>query len=257
MGLTFEHISVNLGRRAVLSDVWATLAPGRVAVVLGANGAGKTTLLRTAAALVKPAAGKMLLDGEDVIAMSPRDRAIAIGYLPQGGVAHWNIPARDLVALGRLPHRSSIAEDSAAVDEALALTDTEALAYRPVGELSGGERARVLLARALAGRPRWLLADEPLASLDPLHQFETLALLRDVATRGVGVVLVLHDLNQAVRVADDILLLADGKLLAAGDPAQVLNPAMLRIAYSIKVDIVATGQGGPLIVPTGRAGLKI
>jgi len=122
--------------------------------------------------------------------------------------------------------------------------------------LSGGERARVLLARVLAGEPRWLLADEPLASLDPAHQLDALAMFRAVADRGTGIVLVLHDLTQAARIADDVVLLKDGAVLAAGPRATVLTPANLERAFAIRVAAVEA-DGTPLLVPTGRSGLNI
>ena len=145
--------------------------------------------------------------------------------------------ARDAVALGRLPHRSRHAapsrSDEAAIDSALAATETTHLANRPIAELSGGERARVLLARVLAGEPAWLLADEPLASLDPAHQLDILARLRDVAATGSGVAIVLHDLIQAGRVADDVLLIKDGRIAAFGAAADMLTPAVLEPVFDV------------------------
>jgi iron complex transport system ATP-binding protein len=182
------------------------------------------------------------------------ERARTIGYLPQSGDVAWNMPARDVVALGRLPHRASTADDIAAVLAAMAATDTEQFAERRVGELSGGERARVLLARVLAGEPQWLLADEPLASLDPAHQLDLLDRLRGQAARGVGVVVVLHDLVQAARVADEILLLRDGRVFAFGPPDEVLTPQHLRDAFGVDVLLFADAQGRMLPVPAGRAG---
>lgn len=246
MGLNADSLSVTLGERLVLDGVSAKLVPGRVTAVLGANGAGKSTLLRALAALVPVQGGRAALDGADVAAMAGRERARAIGYLPQDGTVHWNMRVDDLVALGRLPHGD---RDPAAIADALARTDTGGLAERLVRTLSGGERARVLLARVLAGRPGWLLADEPLASLDPLHQLETLAMLRAVAAEGMGVVVVLHDLTQAARVADDVVLLKDGRILAAGDAATTLTPANLAETYGVEVAIVSHPHG-IAIVPT-------
>ncbi|WP_121114847.1 ABC transporter ATP-binding protein [Croceibacterium ferulae] len=249
MGLTVDNLHVVLGKRAVLGGVTASFVPGRVTAVLGANGAGKSTLLRACAALLPASGGQVMLDGRDAATMPARERAQAIGYLPQDAAVHWNMTVRDLVRLGRLPHGDDGVE---AIAAALAATDTAALADRPVRSLSGGERARVLLARVLAGEPRWLLADEPLASLDPLHQLETLALLRAAAGRGTGVVLVLHDLTLAARVADDVLLLKDGAVLAGGPAAAVLTEANLAAAYGVRVAILPHAAG-PVIVPQGRA----
>jgi iron complex transport system ATP-binding protein len=256
MALSFESLSVDLAERAVLRDVSATFRPGRVTAILGPNGAGKSTLVRTAAALVVPSAGRVALDGQDVAMRDPRERARAIGYLPQDPAVHWNVPAAEIVALGRAAHRapfaSPAAEDRAAIDHALALTQTEALADRPIHQLSGGERARVLLARVLAGKPRWLLADEPLASLDPAHQIDLLDRLREVAAAGAGVVIVLHDLLQAGRAADDVLLLRDGGVLAFGPASEVLTAANLAAAYDIAVEVRIDAAGRPLCIPIGR-----
>ncbi len=253
MGLSAEGLGVALGGRAILDDVTVTPKAGRVTVLLGANGAGKSTLLRALAGLVPAHAGRVLLDGRDIAALPPRERACAIGYLPQDAVVHWNMRARDLIALGRLPHQTSLSIDEAAIDRALEQTDVRHLADRPVRELSGGERARVLLARVLAGEPKWLLADEPLASLDPLHQLEALDLLRATAARGVGVVVVLHDLTQAARVADDVLLLVKGRLLAAGPVQKILTPDNLAAAYGIRATILQDEAGFPIIATMGRA----
>jgi iron complex transport system ATP-binding protein len=236
----------------VLSALSADFAAGSVTVVLGPNGAGKSTLLEALAGLLTPAEGAVLLDGAPLAGLAPQARARALGYLPQGGAVHWNLEVRELVALGRLPHRGRFAgpgaEDARAVDAALKAADLLALARRPVGQLSGGERARALLARVLAGNPRALLADEPLANLDPRHALDALALFRRAADAGAAVVLVLHDLNAAARAADRLLLLAEGRLLATGTAAEVLTPALLREAYGVEMELVE-GARGPLVIP--------
>lgn len=254
MALTLDRVTLDLRGRWVLADASATFAAGRITVILGPNGAGKTSLLRAAAGLIVPSAGKIAIDGRAIAAMRRDDRARTIGYLPQSGDVAWNMPARDVVALGRLPHRAGVAEDIAAVLSAMAATDTEQFAERRVGELSGGERARVLLARVLAGEPQWLLADEPLASLDPAHQLDLLDRLRGQAARGVGVVVVLHDLVQAARVADEILLLRDGRVFAFGPPDEVLTQQHLRDAFGVDVLLFADAQGRMLPVPADRSG---
>ncbi|KQU48261.1 ABC transporter [Sphingomonas sp. Leaf339] len=254
MALIVDRLSVTLGTRLILRDVSARFEAGRVTAILGPNGAGKSTLVKAMAALVT-ASGSVTLDGAAVGDMDARARARAIGYLPQDAAVHWNMPARELVALGRLPYRrASVAPsalDAVAIDRAMAATDTATLAARPVGELSGGERARVLLARVLAGEPRWLLADEPLASLDPAHQIDLLARLQAHARDGSGVVVVLHDLAQAARAADDVLLLKDGGVLAFGPAATVLTPALLEQAFGVRVAMLDEG-GRRLPVPVGR-----
>jgi iron complex transport system ATP-binding protein len=251
MALTIDRVTLDLGRRRVLDTVSVSIAPGRVTVILGPNGAGKTSLLRVAAGLVRASAGSAAIDGENVAAMPLDARARTIGYLPQQGDVAWNMAVQDVVALGRLPHRAGVAADAAAIASALAATDTEALADRRVGELSGGERARVLLARVLAGEPKWLLADEPLASLDPAHQLDLLDRLRDAARGGTGVVTVLHDLAQAARVADDAILMTGGRIVAAGPAADILTPDRLGELFGVRLVAV---PGHPICIPVERLG---
>ncbi|MGN6269145.1 MAG: ABC transporter ATP-binding protein [Sphingomonas sp.] len=234
----------------MLRSVSAAFHPGRVTAILGPNGAGKSSLVKAAAALIAAEAGAVRLDGRDIAALRPRERARLIGYLPQDSAVHWNLPAREVVALGRAPHRSPFAaldaSDEAAIAEAIAAAEIAALIDRPVVELSGGERARVLLARVLAGTPSWLLADEPLASLDPAHQIDILDRLRARAAAGTGVVIVLHDLIQAGRAADDVLLLKDGEVAAFGPAADVLTPDRLRDVFDVEVQM-AEGPDGRLL----------
>jgi len=257
MALTAETLSLDLGRRRVLEDVGIGLRPGRITALLGPNGAGKTSLLRCLAGLLRPASGSVSIDGIALSAMPPRERARRIGYLPQSADLAWSLPARDVVALGRHPWRSPFAAESdadrTAIDDAMASTDTARFADRPTGELSGGERARVLLARVLAGAPEWLLADEPLASLDPAHQIDILGRFRAAADTGCGVVLVLHDLNHAARIADDIALLRDGRLIAHGPAAGVLSPHAIAEVFDLSVDILPASGARPMqIIPSGR-----
>jgi iron complex transport system ATP-binding protein len=252
MGLTIDRVTVRLGARTVLDTVSVELGAGRVTALLGPNGAGKSSLMRAMLALVPAASGGVRLDGADVAALSSRERARRLGYLPQTAELAWNIPARSVVELGRAPHRSPFAapgaDDRSAVERAMRLTDTTRFADRLTGALSGGERARVLLARVLAGEPDWLLADEPLASLDPAHQVDMLDRLRGFAEGGRGIVVVLHDLSHAARVADDVLLLKDGRLLAFGPADEVLRPERLEQAYG-----VAFERYGPALIPAPRA----
>jgi iron complex transport system ATP-binding protein len=257
MDLSVSELSVDLAGRRVLDGIDAHFAPGQVTAVLGPNGSGKTTLLRTLAGLLTPAQGRATLDGADIGTLDPRERARRIGYLPQSGAVHWNIRAGELVMLGRHPHRRPFAGpspgDYEAVMDAMAATGTTEFADRPATELSGGERARVLLARVLAGAPEWLLVDEPLASLDPAHQIDMLDQFRTLAAGGMGVVLVLHDLVHAARVADRVLLLAEGRCVAAGEAAVVLAPQPLRAAFGVEILSVTDEKGIALPIPTGRA----
>lgn len=255
MDLSAARLSVRLGARTVLNDVSVRFAAGRVTAILGPNGAGKSTLVRALAGLLR-AEGEVRIGAERVAGLDPRARARLIGYLPQDAAVHWNLRAREAVALGRLPHRSPYAAESdadrAALARALDETGTTALADRAIATLSGGERARVLLARVLAGEPRWLLADEPLASLDPAHQIDILARLRAQAAAGRGVVLVLHDLVQAARAADDVLLLDRGGVAAFGAAAEVLTPANLARVFGVAIVEARDADGRVLPVPVAR-----
>ena len=248
MELTFDKVMLRLGTRVVLRDASAAFRPGRVAVVVGPNGAGKSSLVRAAAGLLAPVAGRIVLGDADLDARDPRERARSIGYLPQDAGVHWNVPAREVVALGRLPHRSPFAApsllDRAAVEQAMVATDTAMFAERPIHTLSGGERARVLFARVLAGQPRWLIADEPLASLDPAHQFALLDLARKAADDGAGVILVLHDLVHAARIADDVLILCDGQVVGFGPVDTVLTADAIAAVFGV----AARRVGGALVV---------
>ncbi|MGN7159268.1 ABC transporter ATP-binding protein [Sphingomonas sp. SAFR-052] len=253
--LVADAIALTLCGRRVLDDVSFAFRRGRVTALLGANGAGKSSLLACLAALRRPDSGAARLGGEDVQAIDRRARARAIGLLPQSADVHWDIDVATLVGLGRFAHRGrwgETAADRAAVKAALAATDMTALADRGVERLSGGERGRALLARVLAGEPDWLLADEPLASLDPAHQLDVLARLRGVASGGRGVVLVLHDLHLAARVADDAVLLKDGRIVASGEADAVLTAPAIAEAYGIEVEIGRTPQGHRYILPVAR-----
>ena len=237
MTLGARRITLSRGPRVVLRELSLTVRPGQVLGILGRNGAGKTTLLRALAGLQGVDSGDIVLDGKSLYEMDRRARAKRIGYLEQSGTSAWPISARDLVALGRLPHRpwpSRLDQhDHAAIERALAATDAVAFADRAVDTLSSGERARVLLARVLAGEPSVLLADEPAASLDPAHQLRVMSLLRTVAAKGMLVVVVLHDLSLAARFCDRLALLAEGALLIEGAPQEVLVDRYLAQGFGI------------------------
>lgn len=256
MILAAENLCLKRGGRAILDAVNVAFAPGRLTAILGPNGAGKSTLLNCLAGLLTPDAGSTTLDGEAVTRLPPRQRARAIGLLPQAAETHWAISAEAVVALGRYPHQRGWnigPADRAAIDAAMAATDCAQFIGRPVTALSGGERARVLMARVLAGEPRWILADEPLANLDPGHQIDMLALLHAEAQAGRGVIAVLHDLASAARFADHILLLHRGGIFAQGTPVGVLTPDNLRQVYGIAATTGRTPAGTLTVEIEGRA----
>ncbi|WP_333605561.1 ABC transporter ATP-binding protein [Novosphingobium sp.] len=204
------------------------LRPGDVTAICGPNGAGKSTLLSCLAGLLAPDAGQVTLDDRPMAGLSHQTRARMIGYLPQSPEVAWDVSVEVLVSLGRLPWRGAPAlEAQAAIDDALAAMDLDVLRHRPVSHLSGGERARALMARVLATRPGWLLADEPLASLDLGHAAALVRRFREQAQAGRGVVLVLHDLAMAMNHADRVIVLHEGRLAADGAPETALDPQVI------------------------------
>jgi iron complex transport system ATP-binding protein len=255
-GLACMDIRVAFGGRTVLDGVSAAFAPGRITAVVGPNGAGKSTLLSCLAGLLKPDGGGVALDETPLPGLSPRERARRIGWLPQTPEIAWAVDVRTFVGLGRTPWTGAWGlgvEDRSAVEAALEATGMTDFADRVITTLSGGERARALLARALAGQPLWLLADEPMAGLDPGHALDAVALFRALAAEGVrGVVVTLHDLDIALRMADRVLVLAGGKVLAEGPPVDALTPAVLAKAYGVEARLL-DGVGGPMIEIVGRA----
>ncbi len=257
MALVAEGLGVTLGGRVVLSELSARLEPGAVTCIVGPNGAGKSTLMACLAGLRRPDAGRALLDETPILAMPARARALRLGFLPQTPEVAWAVEARTLVGLGRIPHGRGDAGSEAgrgAVARAMAATGVADLARRTVDTLSGGERGRVLIARALAGEPEWLLADEPLTGLDIGHQIDACELFGRLAREaGKGVVLTLHDLAMALRVADRVLVLAEGRVIADGPATEALSPAVIRQAYGVETRLGA-GAFGPTLELVGRHG---
>ena len=248
MMLTACNISLSLGGARILRDVNAVFEPGQLSAIVGPNGAGKSTLLNCLAALQMPDTGEIALDFEPVSDMLPQMRARAIGYLPQVHDVHWDIDVRSLVALGRFPHRGAFAGESdadrTAIEDAMTSMDVKGFAGRSVNSLSGGERARVMVARVLAGQPNWLLVDEPLSNLDIGHQLEMLsALLAAAHEGGMGVVMVLHDLSHAMNVADNVLMLDKGKVAATGAPSTALSIEHIERVYGISAQWLDTPDG--------------
>lgn len=254
MTLAARDLSVDLGAERVLAGVACTLEPGRITGIIGPNGAGKSTLLRALAGLVTPAAGTITLAGKRLAAFDRFERARAIAFLPQDRTVHWPLTVRAVVALGRIPHRAAPAGDSAAdqaaIDAAMTDMDVAHLADRPVDTLSGGERARVLCARALAQRGQTILADEPTAGLDPAHALELFAMLARLAANGRTIGVALHDLSLAARFCHDVVILARGRVVAAGSCAEVMTSERLSATFGVRM-AVGSLDGLPIVLPVG------
>jgi len=244
--LSAEEVVVRLAGRLIVDGATLDLKGGELAVLIGPNGAGKTTLVRALAGLL-PAEGRIAIEGRSLASLAPRERAQRIAYLPQGHAFHWPMTVAAVVALGRHPHgdvfSAATEADRAAVERALGATDTLPFAARSVTELSGGERARVALARALASEAPILIADEPTVSLDPRHQLTVMALLARIAHDGGAVLAIVHDLALAARFADRILVMDQGRLGAQGAPREVLTPPRIAAVFGVEAEIVDSGVG--------------
>jgi iron complex transport system ATP-binding protein len=252
MSLSCIDAAFQIGGRTLLRGVTARLAPGRVTAILGPNGAGKSTLLSLLSGQRRPTQGQVQLDDAPIGDHAPAQLALRRAVMPQESSVAFDFNAEEIVTLGRLPHRLAPAADEAdIVHAAMALTNVAALAPRILNTLSGGEKARVHLARTLAqlwharpdGAARWLLLDEPTAALDVAHQHASMRLVRDWAAQGVGVVAVLHDLNLALRYADEVIVLGQGRAVVQGPSAQVLQPELVRAVWRTPCELVAGRDG--------------
>jgi iron complex transport system ATP-binding protein len=253
--LSLNNVSVALGKRRVLTNISASFAAGELVAVMGPNGSGKSTFMRATAGLIPHASGDIDVLGKPLDAWRRNELSRELAYLPQGGQVHWPVSVRTLVALGRLPYVNRFAgpsaSDAAAIERAMIACDVAHLADRPSTALSGGERARALLARALASEGKILLADEPFAQLDPSHQLHAMEVLQTTAKAGALVIVVLHDLSIAARHCSRVVLLANGRIAADGNPNDVLSQENLRTTFGVDA-FIGEHAGGPLILPLRR-----
>jgi iron complex transport system ATP-binding protein len=251
MRLEGHELVVVLGGRRVLSGVSAHCGPGELVGVIGPNGAGKSTLLKTLAGILRPIAGRVLVDGGDVSDLTRAELARRLAFLPQSRTVHWPVTVETLVGLGRLPYHGFALDfdeqDREAIAKALADAQVAHLAGRLASELSGGELARVLIARALAQAPRMLVADEPSAGLDPAHQLALFRHLRSLADGGMGVIVALHDLSAAARFCHRLMLMKEGKVIADAIPETVLVPSLLKQAFDVTT-VLGQIDGIPVVV---------
>ncbi|MFE9324826.1 ABC transporter ATP-binding protein [Nocardia sp. NPDC052278] len=255
--LSAQEVTLGYGDRVIVDGLDIDIAPGVVTTVIGPNGCGKSTMLRSLGRLLRPRQGRILLDGKAISTMKTKDVARIIGMLPQSPVAPEGLTVADLVARGRHPHQSWIrqwsATDEAEVMSALAATGIADLADRSLDELSGGQRQRAWISMALAQRTDILLLDEPTTYLDLAHSVEVLDLIdRLHDDLGRTVVMVLHDLNLALRYSDRLIVMRDGRIVAQGAPADIVDVALLREVFDLDASVLDDPVSGrPMIVPIG------
>lgn len=256
MKIVVKGLSFRYGTLPALRGVTLEAEEGEITCLVGPNGSGKTTLLRCLDRILRPQRGAIFLDGREIWAFTHREFSRKVSYLPQGPSPVFPLTVFDTVLLGRRPHLGwRVGEgDLRVVSGILRRMGMEKLALRYFDELSGGERQKVLLARALAQEPEVLLLDEPTSNLDLRHQLELLGLLRETVKRGgLTAVMALHDLNLASRFSDRLVLLNRGKVFATGEPGEVLTPENLERVYGVRARRVR-GPGGPHLLPLEPAG---
>ena len=254
--LEVKSLCVNYGARLALQDINLTLTPGTVVGLIGPNGAGKTTLIRAMSGVLPSQSGQIWVNGQALGRLSAAQRARWVGVVPQARNLPPAFTGWETVALGRTPYLNWLgklsASDEMAIQNAMKRTSTLELAERMVGEMSGGEQQRLLIARALAQAAPILLLDEPTSHLDLQYQFGLLDLVRELAKKdGLSILLALHDLNLVARYTDQVILLVGGQIQAAGAPQEVLTANRLSQAYHVNLKVAPASAGMPLMVLPG------
>jgi iron complex transport system ATP-binding protein len=253
-----ENISFSYDRSTpVIDNVSVSINTNEVIAVIGPNGAGKSTLLKLLINLLRPDSGQIKFTGKNVIDIHPRELARHVSYLPQDDEIHFPFSVGEVVMLGRWPHTGAAyfdsPDDKLAAQLAMEKVGIEKWASRPVTDLSGGERARVLLARSLATQPDCLLLDEPASELDLKHRANTFSLLKDLSRENIGVVIVAHDIGSISRWADRMILMSDGKVIADDIPEKVLNENLLESAYGTRVKVLTDGENRAVFAVSGKS----
>lgn len=253
-----KQLEAGYDRKTVIQGISLEIPSNKISVMIGANACGKSTLLKTMARLIKPASGKITLDGRPIDNIPPKQFARVVGLLPQSPIVPEGICVADLVGRGRFPHQSLLGgwtkTDYEAVAEAMEIMNITELANRHIDELSGGQRQRVWIAMALAQQTDILFLDEPTTFLDITYQVEILDLLTDLNRKyGTTIVMVLHDINLSARYADHIFALHQGKLVAEGEPSKVITSALMKDIFGLDCTVIQDPlSGSPLVVPKGR-----
>lgn len=249
MNLALKNISVELGRQQVVKDVSLEVKQGRFVGLIGPNGSGKSTLLRTIYRVIKPGSGAILLDGRSLQSFSLTESAKKLGVVGQFNQVNFDFSVFEMVMMGRTPHKGMLEadrqEDYAIALAAIKTVGMESYAHRSFSTLSGGEKQRIILARALAQQPQVLLLDEPTNHLDIKYQLELLAIVKAL---GIGVLAALHDLSLAAMYCDQLYVLKGGAVMTSGKPRQILTPGLVREVYEIDCDIKENPATGCLAI---------
>lgn len=252
MSFIAKNLNFAYGKKVVVRDFNLELTPGRISGIVGPNGAGKSTIIKLLSRVLAPLSGELYLDDKPLHRISRLKLARQLAVVPQGGDLPAAFSVQEIVMMGRTPHLGFLTAETKTdhdiTEQAMRRTDTWVFRSRPVDTLSGGERQRVLLARALAQEPEYLLLDEPTNHLDLKYQLEVLSFVRQEARRGLAVLVILHDLNLAVRACDHLLLMQQGRVVAGGLPAEIITEALVRDVYQTKVQVFKQDDT-PVILP--------
>ena len=248
-----RDVSYQIGSSYLVRDITLKIVPGEVLVVVGPNGAGKSTLVQLIAGDLPPSSGTILLDGRPISSWKPHDLAMRRAVLPQQSLLQFAFTVQEVVEMGRSPHDDSPHDLAHHVDRALERTELTTMRTRIYPTLSGGEQARTQLGRVIAQDTPILILDEPTASLDLRHQYQVMAIARELANRGGSVIAVVHDLNLASSTADRIVLIDQGRIAADGTPAAVLEESLLSAVYQCQIAVSQHPLlACPLVLPIGR-----
>lgn len=254
MELNVSNIQVGYGDRVIVKDFSLDIKHNKITTIIGPNGSGKSTILKAITRLIKYQQGAVVLNGQDILAMKPKALARVLGVLPQLHKAPSDFRVKELVGYGRMPHQSLFSgmskEDERIVQWAMEVTGTWQFKDKSIYEISGGESQRVWIATVLAQKPNMLFLDEPTTYLDIAHQLETMQLVKRLNREtGIGVVMVLHDLSQALEISDHIVVIKDGRKYGEGTPEEMITPKMMKEVYEVDCDIVTfPGRKKPVIM---------
>lgn len=253
MELKAHDLQIGYGERVIVDDLDMDIQRDKITTIIGPNGSGKSTILKAVTRLIKYQHGSVVLNGQDILSLKPKELARTIGVLPQIHKAPSDFRVKELVGYGRMPHQKMFsgksAEDEEIIRWAMEVTGTWQFRDKSIYEISGGETQRVWIATVLAQKPEMLFLDEPTTYLDISHQLDTMQLVKKLNREtGIGIVMVLHDLSQALEVSDHIIVIKNGKKYAEGSPEEVITPKMMRDVYQVNCEILSVpGRAKPLI----------